>query len=136
MRKILSALIAILLLTACSVPPLENGDKLLEFTVRAVAARTFTENPTWTLAAKTIAHQLRTADVEVEVGRLREAVFERIPFEALTPEETALIHMLVSTLEARIVERLRDKGISAPEQTRAYLSEVLLWVEQTAQAYS
>jgi hypothetical protein len=133
--KELIAVLTLLVICACSVLPLEKGDKTLEFTVRAVAARTFTEHPTWAPAAQTIAHQIRTADTEIEVGLLTDAVFERIPVDALTPEETALIHMLVPALEIRIVDRLKEKGVETPEKTRAYLGEVLWWIEQTAQAY-
>jgi hypothetical protein len=43
--------------------------------------------------------------------------------------------MLVPALEIRIVDRLKEKGVETPEKTRAYLGEVLWWIEQTAQAY-
>jgi hypothetical protein len=135
MKKGILVIILAVLISGCSLFSLEKGDAVLELTVRAVASRTFAEKPTWAPVALRIAQELRDANEELEIGSLRDVIFEKLPFHLLTPEEVALVQMVVPMIETRVIDRLKEKGIEAPEETKAYLGEVLTWIEQSAEAY-
>ncbi len=113
----------------------EKHDVALELVVRATAGRILTENPAWVAPAQLITAEalaLIDDDPLVSLAELEQTVVARINWNKLTPEEQALLRVLISGVRQDLEEHFRQKGISDPSGAAVRAAQILNWINQSA----
>ncbi len=113
----------------------EKHDVALELVVRATAGRILTENPHWVVPAQLITAEALTLiddDPLVSLAELEQSIVARINWNKLTPEEQALLRVLISGVRQDLEEHFRQQGISDPSGAAVRAAQILNWINQSA----
>ena len=127
--------LAVLVTLIGCASPTPRDELLLELTVRAATSRVLHERPAWRPEVVRIAGGgllLLAGDETAALGALESYVVEEIPWSQLTPEEQALARVAIGAIRETVVQYLADRGVSAPEEVRVRVRQVLGWIEETA----
>jgi len=136
--KLLVYLLTVIFVVGCSLPKFSEKSYLLELAVRAASARFIDEHKTWVDEVYAItkdAIKLIESDVNIDLKELDKFVISSIPWEKLTPEEQAIINLLLGEVKLAIEEKLKLDGFTTPEDVKIVVVEVLTWVNQTVKLY-
>ncbi len=133
----LAGLVALPLLSGCSMAGrIANDDIAAQLVVRAAAGRVLDQRPDWTEATYRITGELIElvrSEPHVSLAGLEEAVIDRVNWNELTPEDQAILQVLISAARTDLEVALEKRGVSEPGETKIAMQRVLGWINQSAE---
>ncbi len=117
---------------------IDEHPALVQLAVKAAVSRVLTEKPAWineTYDISAGAIKLVQASEEVDLQGLETYVIEKINWEKLTPEEEQLLILLISAVRQEVEMYLEKQGVAPDKEQLVYVSQVMLWINETAHFY-
>lgn len=128
-------------LSGCSaIKVIDERPVLSEFVVRVAVGRVLDEHPAWAQPAQRLSaaaiRVINESDDEVALPELQTFISTQIPWDALTPEEAALLQVLIASVAEEIRSSLARQGEIAPEEIKVRAATVLGWINQVAELHT
>lgn len=136
-KAIVFLAVALAVLAGCaSFNRLVATDSLVsQLAVEAAVARVVHEHPSWAPAAKSItggALQAIDAKVTLDLASVEAYVKGYVKWEALLPEEQAVVSALISGVVANLEDSFRARGVVDPAAQLVEVRQVVQWVHDAA----
>lgn len=80
-------------------------------------------------------NSVEQASLKVVMETVRELIQARPSFQERPPAVRIIVMQLVDTIESRITEFMKRKGVDVPEEIQVLVSEVAGWVRDAASVY-
>jgi hypothetical protein len=112
-----------------------NDALISQLAVEAATARVLTEHPQWkksTIEITSGAAAAIEASAAVSLRDVEAYVRDRIKWYNLTPEEQALLSVLITKVRTNLEDSFRAKGIEEPDREMVAVRQVLIWIHDAA----
>jgi hypothetical protein len=128
------ALLCFLAFSGCAT--IGDNELVTELAVEAATAKVLHEHPEWrdkTLLITSAAAEAIDGQVVADLAGVESCVKERINWTELSPEEQALVNVLISEVLRDIEKAFSTQGVKEPAERMIKVKQVLEWVNRAAQ---
>lgn len=112
-----------------------NNELISQLAVEAATARVLNENPSWrntTIGISEGAVKAIEASAIVSIGDLENYVRDRVKWYNLSPEEQALVSVLISQTRQNLEDSFRAQKVTNPLNEMIEVKKVMKWINETA----
>jgi hypothetical protein len=112
-----------------------NNELISQLAVEAATARVLNENPSWrntTIGITDAAVRAISINEIVSIGDLENYVRDRVKWYNLSPEEQALVSVLITQTRQNLEDSFRAQKVTNPLNEMVEVNKVMKWINATA----